>query len=132
MKIVERQVEDVVILDLHGKILIGEGDDALRDACDQHGAIVTLADDYQVAAHGARDDGSSGCALHHLGLRAGCVLLHELRQRTLGALFRIFARETTSSPVGTPSALPTAAPSSTIFAFGAGARTSSAGCSWAT
>jgi anti-sigma B factor antagonist len=32
MKIVERQVEDVVILDLHGKILIGEGDDALREA----------------------------------------------------------------------------------------------------
>jgi anti-sigma B factor antagonist len=32
MKIVERAVEDVVILDLHGKILIGEGDDALRDA----------------------------------------------------------------------------------------------------
>jgi anti-sigma B factor antagonist len=32
MKIVERQVEDVTILDLHGKILIGEGDDALRDA----------------------------------------------------------------------------------------------------
>lgn len=32
MKIVERQVEDVVILDLHGKILIGEGDDVLRDA----------------------------------------------------------------------------------------------------
>jgi anti-sigma B factor antagonist len=32
MKIVERQVEDVIILDLHGKILIGEGDDALRDA----------------------------------------------------------------------------------------------------
>jgi anti-sigma B factor antagonist len=32
MKIVERQVEDVMILDLHGKILIGEGDDALRDA----------------------------------------------------------------------------------------------------
>ena len=32
MKIVERQVGDVVILDLHGKILIGEGDDALRDA----------------------------------------------------------------------------------------------------
>ena len=32
MKIVERQVEGVVILDLHGKILIGEGDDALRDA----------------------------------------------------------------------------------------------------
>ena len=30
MKIVERQVEDVHILDLHGKILIG--DDALRDA----------------------------------------------------------------------------------------------------
>jgi len=26
MKIVERQVGDVVILDLHGKILIGEGD----------------------------------------------------------------------------------------------------------
>jgi anti-sigma B factor antagonist len=32
MKIVERQVDDVVILDLHGKILIGEGDDALREA----------------------------------------------------------------------------------------------------
>jgi anti-sigma B factor antagonist len=32
MKIVERTVSDVVILDLHGKILIGEGDDALRDA----------------------------------------------------------------------------------------------------
>ncbi len=32
MKIVERTVDDVVILDLHGKILIGEGDDALRDA----------------------------------------------------------------------------------------------------
>jgi anti-sigma B factor antagonist len=32
MKITERQVKDVTILDLHGKILIGEGDDALRDA----------------------------------------------------------------------------------------------------
>ena len=32
MKIVERQASDVTILDLHGKILIGEGDDALRDA----------------------------------------------------------------------------------------------------
>jgi anti-sigma B factor antagonist len=32
MKIVERQVGDVIILDLHGKIMIGEGDDALRDA----------------------------------------------------------------------------------------------------
>ena len=32
MKIVEREVEDVNILDLHGKILIGEGDDALREA----------------------------------------------------------------------------------------------------
>ena len=32
MKIIERQVEDVYILDLHGKILIGEGDDTLRDA----------------------------------------------------------------------------------------------------
>jgi anti-sigma B factor antagonist len=32
MKIVERQVADVTILDLHGKILIGEGDDALREA----------------------------------------------------------------------------------------------------
>ena len=32
MKIVERQAGDVVVLDLHGKILIGEGDDALRDA----------------------------------------------------------------------------------------------------
>jgi anti-sigma B factor antagonist len=32
MKIVERQVGDVVLLDLHGKILIGEGDDALREA----------------------------------------------------------------------------------------------------
>jgi len=32
MKIVERNVGDVTILDLHGKIMIGEGDDALRDA----------------------------------------------------------------------------------------------------
>jgi anti-sigma B factor antagonist len=32
MKIVERSVGDAVILDLHGKILIGEGDDALREA----------------------------------------------------------------------------------------------------
>jgi anti-sigma B factor antagonist len=32
MKIVERSVNDVTILDLHGKILIGEGDDALREA----------------------------------------------------------------------------------------------------
>ena len=32
MKIDERTVGDVVILDLHGKILIGEGDDALREA----------------------------------------------------------------------------------------------------
>ena len=32
MKIVERQVGEVIILDLHGKIIIGEGDDALRDA----------------------------------------------------------------------------------------------------
>jgi anti-sigma B factor antagonist len=32
MKIVERLVGDVTILDLHGKILIGEGDDALREA----------------------------------------------------------------------------------------------------
>src|SRR5260370_19382222 len=32
MKIVEREVRDVTILDLHGKIVIGEGDDALRDA----------------------------------------------------------------------------------------------------
>ena len=32
MKIVERLVGDVVILDLTGKILIGEGDDLLRDA----------------------------------------------------------------------------------------------------
>ena len=32
MKIDERQVGDVVVLDLHGKILIGEGDDALREA----------------------------------------------------------------------------------------------------
>ena len=32
MKIVERQVKDVTILDLHGKILIGEGDEALRNA----------------------------------------------------------------------------------------------------
>ena len=38
MKIVERQVDDVVILDLHGKILIGEGDDALREA------VANLAD----------------------------------------------------------------------------------------
>ena len=32
MKIVERQVKDVSILDLHGKIQIGEGDEALRNA----------------------------------------------------------------------------------------------------
>ena len=32
MKIVEREVGGVTILDLHGKILIGEGDDALREA----------------------------------------------------------------------------------------------------
>lgn len=32
MKIVERKVGDVVLLDLHGKIMIGEGDDALREA----------------------------------------------------------------------------------------------------
>jgi anti-sigma B factor antagonist len=32
MKIDERSLGDVVVLDLHGKILIGEGDDALRDA----------------------------------------------------------------------------------------------------
>src|SRR5262245_14113076 len=32
MKIDERQVGEVVVLDLHGKILIGEGDDALREA----------------------------------------------------------------------------------------------------
>lgn len=32
MNIVERKVDDVTILDLHGKILIGEGDDALREA----------------------------------------------------------------------------------------------------
>jgi anti-sigma B factor antagonist len=32
MKIVERQINDVTILDLHGKIMIGEGDDVLRDS----------------------------------------------------------------------------------------------------
>src|SRR5262245_35546760 len=32
MKIVERLVGDVTILDVQGKIMIGEGDDALRDA----------------------------------------------------------------------------------------------------
>ena len=32
MKIVERLVGEVVILDLQGKILIGEGDDLLREA----------------------------------------------------------------------------------------------------
>lgn len=32
MKIVERQVGDVSILDPHGKILIGEGDAVLREA----------------------------------------------------------------------------------------------------
>ena len=32
MKIVERQVEDVAVLDLHGKLLAGEGDGALKDA----------------------------------------------------------------------------------------------------
>jgi anti-sigma B factor antagonist len=32
MKIVERQVDGVVILDLHGRILSGEGEKALREA----------------------------------------------------------------------------------------------------
>jgi len=32
MKILERRVGDVVILDLHGRILTGEGDKALREA----------------------------------------------------------------------------------------------------
>jgi anti-sigma B factor antagonist len=32
MKIVERRVDDVVILDLHGRILSGEGEKALREA----------------------------------------------------------------------------------------------------
>jgi anti-sigma B factor antagonist len=32
MKIVERLINDVTILDLHGKIMIGEGDDVLRDS----------------------------------------------------------------------------------------------------
>jgi len=32
MNIVERKVGDVTILDLHGKMLIGDGDDALREA----------------------------------------------------------------------------------------------------
>ena len=32
MKIVERQSGDVVILDLEGKIMIGDGDDVLREA----------------------------------------------------------------------------------------------------
>ena len=32
MKITERLVGDVIILDLEGKILIGEGDDQLREA----------------------------------------------------------------------------------------------------
>jgi anti-sigma B factor antagonist len=35
MKIVERQVGDVVILDLHGRILSGEGEKALREAVGQ-------------------------------------------------------------------------------------------------
>ena len=38
MKIVERKVGDVVILDLHGRILSGEGEKALR------GAVRRLAD----------------------------------------------------------------------------------------
>jgi anti-sigma B factor antagonist len=50
MKIIERQVGDVHILDLHGKILIGEGDDALRDAVsrlvqsDKKKILLNLAD----------------------------------------------------------------------------------------
>jgi anti-sigma B factor antagonist len=50
MKIVERQVGDVTILDLQGKILIGEGDDALRDAVKKavdggkHKLLLNLAD----------------------------------------------------------------------------------------
>jgi len=32
MNIVERQVGEVTVLDLHGKMLIGDGDDVLREA----------------------------------------------------------------------------------------------------
>jgi anti-sigma B factor antagonist len=39
MKIVERLVNDVTILDVQGKILIGEGDDQLRES------VTKLADD---------------------------------------------------------------------------------------
>jgi len=35
MEIVERKVGDVVILDLHGRILSGEGERALREAVDR-------------------------------------------------------------------------------------------------
>jgi anti-anti-sigma factor len=35
MKILERRVGDVVILDLHGRILTGEGEKALREAARQ-------------------------------------------------------------------------------------------------
>ena len=32
MKVVKRQVGDVVIIDLHGRMVVGEGDRALREA----------------------------------------------------------------------------------------------------
>jgi anti-sigma B factor antagonist len=35
MRIVERQVGSVVILDFHGRILIGQGENALREAVDR-------------------------------------------------------------------------------------------------
>jgi anti-sigma B factor antagonist len=35
MRIVERQVDRVVILDLHGRILIGQGQNLLREAVDR-------------------------------------------------------------------------------------------------
>lgn len=35
MKIAERQIGDVTIIDLQGKIMFGDGDEALRDAVNQ-------------------------------------------------------------------------------------------------
>ncbi len=81
MKIVERQIGDVVILDLHGKILVGEGDDALREAVTQLAdsgktkIVLNLADVPYVDSAGL---GEMWRASNSLAQRGGdkLVLLH--------------------------------------------------------